>query len=53
VRPPVSDLAVAATVGTGKNKQTADITVTWTSPVSPAPGASSTGEHYWWIMRVS
>jgi hypothetical protein len=42
--PPVTDLAVTATVGTGKNKQTANITLTWTSPVSLASVASSTGE---------
>jgi hypothetical protein len=48
-RPPVTDLAVAAQAGTGKDKQTASITVTWTSPMSLPSGASSVGDHYWWI----
>jgi hypothetical protein len=48
-RPPVTDLAVTANTGTGKDKQTANIAVTWTSPVSVVSGASSVGEHYWWI----
>lgn len=32
--PPVTDLAITASTGTGKNNHTAYITVTWTSPIS-------------------
>ncbi|OKI64371.1 hypothetical protein [Micromonospora sp. CB01531] len=39
--PPVTDLAVTAQVGTGKDKQTAQLTVTWSSPIGD--------DHYWWI----
>lgn len=42
--PPVTDLAVSAVTGSGKDKKTAYITVTWSSPIStPVEG------HYWWI----
>ncbi len=47
-KPPVTDLAVAAQTGTGKNKGTAFLTVTRTSPVSGS-GTNSVGVHYWWI----
>jgi len=40
-KPPITDLAVTARVGTGKDKQTAQLTVTWSSPIGD--------DHYWWI----
>ncbi|RZU73653.1 hypothetical protein EV384_2071 [Micromonospora kangleipakensis] len=39
--PPVTDLAVTAQVGTGKEKGTAQLTVTWSSPIGD--------DNYWWI----
>jgi hypothetical protein len=39
--PPVTDLAVIAQVGTGKEKGTAQLTVTWSSPIGD--------DQYWWI----
>ncbi|MFE9658173.1 hypothetical protein [Micromonospora sp. NPDC006431] len=39
--PPVTDLDVTAQVGTGKEKQTAQLTVTWSSPIGD--------DQYWWI----
>ncbi|MDZ5446720.1 hypothetical protein U2F26_29025 [Micromonospora sp. 4G57] len=40
-KPPVTDLAVTAQVGTGKEKGTAQLTVTWSSPIGD--------DSYWWI----
>ncbi|MFC4018383.1 YncE family protein [Micromonospora sp. GCM10011542] len=40
-KPPITDLAVTAQVGTGKDKQTAQLTVTWSSPIGD--------DNYWWI----
>lgn len=37
---PTTDIHVAATTGSGKNKSTASVTVTWTSPYS-RPGSST------------
>jgi hypothetical protein len=42
--PPVTDLAVTADIGTGKDQKTAFITVTWSSPIS-----TQMEGHYWWI----
>ncbi|MFG1839440.1 hypothetical protein ACGFH8_13500 [Micromonospora sp. NPDC049175] len=39
--PPVTDLAVTAQLGGGKDKQTAQLTVTWSSPIGD--------DNYWWI----
>ena len=47
--PPVTDLAITAATGTGKDKHTATITVTWTSPVALHYNAISTGDHFWWV----
>ncbi|GAA5016573.1 hypothetical protein [Actinopolymorpha pittospori] len=44
---PVTDLAVTAATGSGKQKGTANLTVTWSSPMSGPSGAG--GDHYWWI----
>lgn len=44
--PPVTQLGVTASTGSGKAKQTANITVTWKSPIS---GNQSTQGYYWWI----
>jgi WD40 repeat protein len=43
-RPPVTDLAVTARTGTGKDKKTAVLTVAWSSPIS-----TQMEGHYWWI----
>ncbi|MEV0426474.1 hypothetical protein [Micromonospora sp. NPDC050495] len=40
-QPPITDLAVTAQVGTGKDKGTAQLTVTWSSPIGD--------DNYWWI----
>ncbi|MEU1684097.1 hypothetical protein [Micromonospora sp. NPDC005707] len=40
-KPPITDLAVTAQVGTGKEKGTAQLTVTWSSPIGD--------DNYWWI----
>ncbi|MFF4891955.1 YncE family protein [Micromonospora chersina] len=40
-KPPITDLAVTAQVGTGKDKGTAQLTVTWSSPIGD--------DNYWWI----
>jgi hypothetical protein len=44
---PVTDLAVTATTGSGNQKSTAYLPVTWSSPMSGPSGAG--GDHYWWI----
>lgn len=43
-RPPVTDLAVSARAGSGKDQKTAFTTVTWSSPIS-----NQLEGHYWWI----
>ncbi|MGW5667044.1 hypothetical protein [Micromonospora sp. NPDC003776] len=40
-KPPVTDLAITARVGSGKDKGTAQLTVTWSSPIGD--------DNYWWI----
>jgi hypothetical protein len=45
--PPLTNLGVSASTGSGKDKGTANITVTWTSPVSV--GQVSSEQYYWWI----
>ncbi|WP_433316860.1 hypothetical protein [Micromonospora chersina] len=40
-KPPITDLAVTAQVGTGKEKGRAQLTVTWSSPIGD--------DNYWWI----
>jgi hypothetical protein len=45
---PVTDLAVSASLGSGKNKGTASITVTWSSPMV-VNLANSVNDYYWWI----
>jgi hypothetical protein len=46
--PPVTDLAVSAHTGTGKNQRTAYYTVTWSSPMT-GNLANSVNDYYWWI----
>jgi hypothetical protein len=47
--PPVTDLAITAATGTGKDKHTATITVTWTSPAALHYTAVSACDHFWWV----
>ncbi len=47
-RPPVTDLAVSGSTGTGKGKQTASLTVTWSSPMT-GNLANGVNDYYWWI----
>lgn len=45
--PPVTNLGVSASTGSGSGKGTANIAVTWTSPISV--GQVSSEQYYWWI----
>jgi hypothetical protein len=45
---PVTDLAVTGSTGSGKAKQTASLTVTWSSPMT-GNLANGVNDYYWWI----
>jgi hypothetical protein len=49
--PPVTQIAVTASTGSGKGKQTANITVTWKSPMTVPP--LSGNQYFWWITASS
>lgn len=42
---PITDLDVTAVTGSGKDKKTASVTVTWSSPTGDG--------HYWWITAAT